>query len=246
MNPQELRNRIEGRVTVSTDAGYPQLRRAEVWPQNTPARYPRLIVQVASQNDVVLAIDFARAAGVRVAVRGGGHSWVGFPLRDDSLLIDLGRLKEVSIDREARIARIQPAITGKELNRVLADVGLAFPVGHCGAVPMSGYLLSGGLGWNSNVWNPACFSIEAATIVTADGHLVVASEQQNPDLLWAVRGGGPGFFGVVTEYTIRLYPAPRAISTSNYYYSLDLLEEIGTWAGSVARKLPKTVELTIL
>jgi FAD/FMN-containing dehydrogenase len=146
MDPKELQDRIEGSVTISTDASYPQLRRDEVWPQNTPGRYPRLIVQVASQNDVVQAVKFARAAGMKIAVRGGGHSWVGFSLRDESLLIDLGRLNQVSIDREARTARIQPAITGQELNRLLEAEGLAFPVGHCGTVALSGFLLNGGIG----------------------------------------------------------------------------------------------------
>jgi FAD/FMN-containing dehydrogenase len=246
MDPKKLQNRIEGRVIISTDAAYPKLRRDVVWPRNTPGRHPRLIVQVASQNDVIEAVKFARSAGMKVAVRGGGHSWVGFSLRDDSLLIDLGRLKQVSIDRGARTARIQPAITGQELNRMLEAEGMAFPVGHCGTVALSGFLLSGGIGWNFNAWDPSCFSIIAAKLAMADGDLVVASEQENPDLLWAIRGGGPGFFGVVTEYSLRLYGAPRAITTSNYYYSLEVIEEIGAWAGDVAPKLPKNVELTII
>jgi FAD/FMN-containing dehydrogenase len=246
MDPKELQDRIEGNVTVSTDASYPQLRRNEVWPQNTPGRYPQLIVQVANQNDVVQAVKFARAAGMKIAVRGGGHSWVGFSLRDESLLIDLGHLNQVSIDRQARTARIQPAITGQELNRRLEAEGLAFPVGHCGTVALSGFLLNGGIGWNFNAWDPSCFSIEAAKLVLADGKVVVASGQENPDLLWAVRGGGPGFFGVITEYSLRLHPAPQAITTNNYYYPLELVEEIAAWAGDVAPKLPKSVELTII
>src|SRR5713101_3552909 len=246
MDPKELQDRIQGRVIISTDAAYPHLRRDVVWPQNTPGRFPRLIVQAASQNDVVQAVEFARAAEMKIAVRGGGHNWVGFSLRDDSLLIDLGQLNKASVDRDARIARIQPAITGRELNRLLAADGLAFSIGHCGVVPMSGYLLSGGIGWNFNAWGPACFSVDTAKVVTADGNLIVANEHENPDLLWAVRGGGPGFFGVVTEYTLRLFAEPRAITTSNYYYPLELIEEVGAWAGAIARELPKEVELTIL
>jgi FAD/FMN-containing dehydrogenase len=195
MDPKELQNQIEGSVTISTDAAYSQLRRDAVWPHNTPERYPRLIVQVASQNDIVQAVKFARSAGMKIAVRGGGHSWVGFSLRDDSLLIDLGRLNQASIDREARIARIQPAITSQQLNRVLEAEGLAFPVGHCGTVALSGFLLSGGIGWNFNALGPSCFSIEAANVVIADGNLVVASEQENSDLLWAIRGEGQVFLG---------------------------------------------------
>jgi FAD/FMN-containing dehydrogenase len=246
VNPKELQFRIKGTVTSFADSGYVDVRRAMVWNQLTPDRRPRYIVQVANENDVVEAVRFARANQMRVAVRGGGHSWVGFSLRDDSLLIDLGRLKKASIDREALRAIVQPAITGRELNRMLSAQGLAFPVGHCPSVPMSGYLLSGGLGWNVNNWGPACFSIEAARVVTAAGSLVVASEKENSDLLWAIRGGGPGFFGIVTEYSLKAYSAPATITSSTYYYPLERIEEVGQWAGSLALKLPRQVELSIV
>jgi len=242
---KELRSRVTGAITTSEDSHYERLRRSMVWNQLVPQRHPRIIVQAANENAVVEAVKFARLYGMKVAVRGGGHNWVGFSLRDDSLLIDLSRLKNVSLDRAARIAVIQPAVTSRDFNRRLAAEGMAFPVGHCPTVPMSGFLLSGGIGWNFNAWGSSCLSIEAARVVTADGRLVVASETENPDLLWAVRGAGPGFFGIVTEYTLRVFPAPGAISTSNYYYPLELAGELGGWAGGVARQLPKQVELTV-
>lgn len=191
------------------------------------------------------AVRFARTHGMKIAVRGGGHSWVGFPLRDGGLLIDLGRLRQVSVDREARRAAVQPAVTGRELNRQLAPHGLAFPIGHCPTVPLSGFLLSGGLGWNSNGWGPACFSVEAANVVLADGNLVLANQEQHADLLWAIRGAGPGFFGVVTRYLLKLYPAPRAITTNTYFYPLQRIDEVGAWTATIARQLPREVELTI-
>jgi FAD/FMN-containing dehydrogenase len=216
-----------------------------VWNQLVPQRRPRIIVQAANENAVAEAVRFARINGMKVAVRGGGHNWIGFSLLDDSILIDLGRLKNVSIDRHARIAVIQPAVTSGDFNRRLAAEGMAFPVGHCPTVPMSGFLLSGGIGWNFNAWGPGCCSIEAARIVTADGALVVASEKENADLLWAVRGAGLGFFGIVTEYTVRVFPAPGAIATSNYFYPLEMASELGEWAGRIARELARQVELTI-
>jgi FAD/FMN-containing dehydrogenase len=245
MKLAQLQNRIRGDVTTSADSGYEGLRRSMVWNQFVPERRPRAIVQAATEEDVVEAVRFARANRLKVAVHGGGHSWVGFSLRDDSLLIDLGRLNNVSIDRDARIAVVQPGISSREFNRSLAARGLAFPVGHCPTVAMSGFLLNGGLGWNFGGWGPGCFSIEAAKVVMADGNLLSASEKENPDLLWAVRGAGPGFFGVVVEYSLRLYPAPAAITTSNYYYPVARAEEVGAWAGKVARELPNDVELTI-
>ncbi|MGH8014117.1 MAG: FAD-binding oxidoreductase [Candidatus Binataceae bacterium] len=245
MELTELRNRIRGDVMTSVDAGYEDLRRSMVWNQLVPQRRPRAIVQAAGEDDVVEAIRFARANRLKVAVRGAGHSWVGYSLHDDSLLLDLGSLNKVSIDREARIAVIQPAVHGREFSELLAAQGLAFPVGHCPTVAMSGFLLNGGLGWNFNARGPSCFSIEAARVVTADGRLIAADERQNSDLLWAVRGAGPGFFGVVTEYILRLYPAPSAITTSNYCYPLERAKEVGIWAGKVARQLPAHVELTV-
>lgn len=244
MEVKELQSRIEGHVTTSTDAGYENVRRGITWNQLTPARYPRLIMQAATEQDIVEAVLFARAQGMKIAVRSGGHSWVGFSLRDESLLIDLGRLKKLSIDTEARLATVQTAVTGRELNNQLSAHGLAFPVGHCSSVPLGGFLLSGGLGWNSNMWGPACYSIAAANVVTADGRLVVANHEQNADLLWAIRGAGPGFFAVVTQYLIKLYPVPRAITTSTYFYPLQHIEEVGSWAASIARQLPSEVELT--
>lgn len=245
MEMKELQSRIEGQVMTSTDAGYENLRHESVWNRLTPARYPQMVVQVATEQDIVEAVRFARANRMKIAVRGGGHSWVGFSLRDESLLIDLGHLTQVSINPETRTAAIQPAVSGRDLNRQLAMHGLAFPVGHCPTVVLSGFLLNGGLGWNFNNWGPSCFSVEAANVVTADGNLVVANEQQHADLLWAIRGAGPGFFAVVTKYYLKLYPVPRAITTSNYYYPLQRIEEVGTWAASITERLPKEVELTI-
>jgi FAD/FMN-containing dehydrogenase len=245
MEAKELQSRIEGKVTIATDPGYEQLRREMTWNQLMPMRYPQLIVQVASERDVVKAVQFARAHGMKISVRGGGHSCIGAALRDESLLIDLGGLKQVSIDYEARVAAVQPAVTGRDLNNQLAHLGLAFPVGHCPSVPMSGFLLNGGLGFNSSSWGPACFSLEAAKVVTADGHMVVANHEQHADLLWAIRGAGPGFFAVAIQYFLKLYKAPGAITTSTYYYPLQRIEEVGAWAGSVARQMPSEVELNI-
>ena len=106
-------------------------------------------------------------------------------------------------------------------------------------------LLNGGLGWNSNRWGPACFSIEAAKVVTADGSMLIANYEQHASLPWAIRGAGPGFFAVAIQYFLKLYEAPHAITTSTYYYPLQRIEEVGAWAGSVARQMPSEVELKI-
>ncbi len=245
VNVEELESRVHGLVTKFSDPGYEKLRRSLSWNQLTPQRFPEIVVQVATEQDVVEAVRFARSRQLKVAVRGGGHSFVGFSLRDESILIDLSHLKAVSLDPEKRTAVVQPAVTGRELNSLLAAHGLAFPVGHCPSVPLSGFLLNGGLGWNTNTWGPACLSVESAKLVTADGRLIVANEQQNKELFWAIRGGGPGFFGVITEYSLKLYRAPGAISQSTYFYPLETIEDVASWTAKVAKDLPREVELTL-
>jgi FAD/FMN-containing dehydrogenase len=238
--------RIKGKVITRGDASYETTRQGIVWNGVVPAHRPKLICAVADEHDVVQALDLARRHGLKVAVRGGGHNWVGFSLRDDSLLIDLRRLNELlSLDEAGRIAIIQPAMLGQDLNTALAKKGLAFPVGHCASVALSGFLLNGGYGWNSGGWGPACFSIESAKVATADGRLVTVSETQKPDLLWAMRGGGPGFFGVVTEYRLKTFPVPRAITSSDYFFPLGAMPAAGAWAAAIAPKLPNQVELTL-
>lgn len=119
MDLQAFRGGISGKVTAVSEAEYENLRRELVWNEFKPARCPRLIVQAVNERDVIEAVRFARANGMKIAERGGGHSWVGFSLRDESLLIDLVRLDRVSIDLAPRKASVGPAIIGRDLNRQL-------------------------------------------------------------------------------------------------------------------------------
>jgi FAD/FMN-containing dehydrogenase len=233
-------------MTWRGEGEYEALRRSAVWNRRTPARFPDVIVRAADDADVVAAVRFARARGLKVAVRGGGHSWIGSPLRDGGVLIDLSRLRSLTVDPASRTATIQPAVTGRALLAALRAHGLAFPVGHCPSVALSGFLLSGGNGWNSGAWGPACLSVLGVDVVTAAGTVVGADERRHPTLLWAARGAGPGFPGVVTRYRLRLHPRPRAITTSTYVYSLRDLEAVAGWAAATAPALPRIVELTLL
>jgi FAD/FMN-containing dehydrogenase len=198
MNIQSLQEHISGRVVHRGDRAYEQARRARGWNEIEPERYPDLIVQVASEDDVVAAVSFARAQHMKIGIRGGGHNWCAAALQEGGILPDLSRLNQVEIDPEARVATAEPVVTGRYLAKQLAKHGLAFPVGHCPCVPLSGFILSGGLGWNVGEWGISCFSLLSVDVVTADGTLVTASETENTELLWATRGAGPGFFGVAT------------------------------------------------
>jgi len=245
MNMQSLQERISGRVVHRGDHAYEQVRRAPGWNERKPERYPDLIVQVASEDDVIEAVNFARARHVKIGIRGGGHNWCAAALQEGGILLDLSRLNQVEIDPEARVATAEPVVTSRYLAKQLGKYGLAFPVGHCPCVPLSGFILSGGLGWNAGEWGISCFSLLSVDVVTADGSLLTASETENTELLWAARGAGPGFFGVATKYRVQLYPLPRAITTSALMYPLGKLPEVVEWATKTVNTLPRNVEFTL-
>ena len=121
--------------------------------------------------------------------------------------------------------------------------GLFFPGGHCKGVCLGGYLLQGGYGWNSRVYGPACESVVGLDVITADGEQIHCDADQHPDLYWAARGAGPGFFGVVTSFYLKLYPRPAVCGTSVYLYPFDLADEVFTWARAVGAEVDPRVEL---
>jgi FAD/FMN-containing dehydrogenase len=246
MTSQSLQDRIEGRVVYRIDPEYESTRSALVWNARKPARYPDMIVQVASENDVVEAVRFAREKHMQIAARGGGHHWSAPAMRQGGILLDLARLNQVDIDPEARVATVQPVVSNRELARQLAIHDLAFPVGHCSTVPLSGFILGGGFGWNAGNWGVSCWSLLSLDVVTAEGRLITASDTENPDLLWAARGAGPGFFGIATRYRLKLYPLPKAITTSTLVYPMEKLSEVVRWATEAVKTFPRKVEFILL
>src|SRR5262249_40507532 len=120
---------------------------------------------------------------------------------------------------------------------------LAFPVGHCADVGLGGYLLNGGIGWNSAEWGPACFSVRGIEVVTAQGEIVYADAAHDADLLWAARGSGPGYFGVVTRYGLEVKPLPREIGMRTTELEFDSLDAAGDWIAELAAAAPPQVEI---
>jgi FAD/FMN-containing dehydrogenase len=235
-----------GTVVWRGDPDYEATRRRMVWNQRLPDRFPEVIVTVASDQDVVEAVKLARARGLRIAVRSGGHNWVGSSLRDGGMTVDLSRLTNVTVDPAARVAAAQPAIRNTELVAALGAQGLAFPSGHCPTVAIGGYLLAGGEGWNQGSWGPACQSVLAIDLVNADGELITADAQHYPDLYWMARGVGAGFPGIITRYHLRVYPAPKVLGLSIYVYPLDQLETIVPWLKFTVGSLAPSVEMMSL
>lgn len=238
-----MKARFDGELLRRGEDRYEEARRAAVWNARTPLRFPDLIVRAASEEDLVRAVRLARAEGMRVGVRSGGHSWAGNHLRDGGMLLDVSRLNGLSVDREAMTATVGPGARGNEVLAALAERDLFFPAGHCPGVALGGYLLQGGFGWNGRVHGPACMSVEAIDVVTAAGELVRADEETHPDLFWASRGSGPGFFGAVVSFHLRLYPKPRHVANAVYLYPLDCLEEVFRWLQEIGPQVAREVEL---
>lgn len=228
------------------DEQYEPARVNGVWNARKPRRFPDVIAVPTSEAQVAEAVQVARSRDLRIAVRAGGHHMGASGLRDGGMLIDLSCLRELLVNAPSGTASAQPAVNGRQLAQALGREGLAFPVGHCGSVAVGGYLLSGGLGWNMRAWGPACHSVERIEMVTADGNLVTADATENPDLFWAARGAGPGFFGIVTRFFLGVHPLPQAIRTTSYFFPLDHVEEVCGWISRMAPDRPESVELTLI
>jgi FAD/FMN-containing dehydrogenase len=240
---ENLRAALRGTVVARDDANYDFAREGLLFNRCRPDRRPALIVRAADAADVQSVVRYAASTGTPVSVRGSGHNWSGIALQD-GIVLDVSAIDGVSVDREARIAEVGPGVTNRVLARILTENGFAFPLGHCGTVAVSGYLLGGGFGWNSGAWGMAAFNVDSVDVVTADGELRRASETENSDIFWAVRGGGPAFFGVVTRFRLRLRTLPRAITTSVRTYPLSRVAEVERWMTETMRAGPANVEFT--
>jgi FAD/FMN-containing dehydrogenase len=225
-----LRKSLRGQVIGRGDAAWPGWCDAMVWQQRKPAQRPPLIVQAASETDVIEAVRFARRNGLKVAVRTGGHSvWASF-MRGDGLLIDMSQFKRTTFNRDDRSAVVQPALWGSQLIERGAPLNLAFPVAHCGQVGLGGYLIGGGLGLNHDAWgHMACFSIRGADVVTPRGELISIDAKRHPSLFWALRGAGQGFPGIVTKLHLALQPRPREVRSSVYTLPMAAAPVAAAW-----------------
>ncbi len=245
MDWNALQSRIRGTVVTPGSPNFAAVKATLVWNELKPDRSPAVIVTVKDDDDVVTAVNFARENGLKIVMHGGGHTWCGLAVRNGGMTIDLSQLTESKIDKASRKAIIQPVISNRELARRLGEHGLAFPIGHCPTVKASGYLLNGGMSWNLSHWGPACLSVEAVEFVTAQGKKILASATEHPDLFWAARGCGPGMFAVATRFHLKCYPLPKAIMSSNYFYSLDDLRAVVTEVTALGWKMPSNIELSI-
>ncbi len=239
----ELRPQVAA-IAARGDPEYDQRRAEVIWNRRLAnSRAPAAIIRCTSPEQIIACLAAARRDGLQVSLRGSGHSYIASPLQNNVLLLDLGGINQVTLDLPNQSVIAGPGVRGGELLRVLAHHGLAFPVGHCDDVALGGYLLAGGLGWNSGAWGPACNLIEAVDLILADGSMVRASEQQHPDLFWAARGSGSGFFAVVTAYHLRLQPMPLAAWVWNGTFCASAAEQLAPWLDRAIASANSGVEL---
>jgi FAD/FMN-containing dehydrogenase len=198
----DLRERVQGTVITKDDPDYEEARKAY---NAMIDRHPLVVVRCSNQGDVAAAVDFARENEVDLAVRGGGHSVPGFGTCDDGVVADLSGMQQVTVDPERQTARAQGGATWGVFNDATHAYGLATTGGIVSTTGLGGLTLGGGIGYLARGVGLSCDNVLSAEVVTADGRALTASEKENEDLFWALRGGG-GNFGVVTAFDYRLHP----------------------------------------
>jgi FAD/FMN-containing dehydrogenase len=224
-----LAARVQGTILFPDDPAYDEARQVN---NASIDRRPVAIVRVAGADDVVATVAVAREAGVPLAVRSGGHSVAGHGTVDDGILLDLAGLAGIEIDGAARVAWAGAGTKAGAYVAATAAHGLATPLGDSAAVGLGGLTLGGGIGWLARKHGLTIDNLLAAEVVTADGQLVRASERENPDLFWALRGGG-GNFGIATRFQFRLHPLGTVLGGALVMpLTRDVLRAHGSIAGS--------------
>lgn len=238
---KDLRAGFHGQVLLAQDAGYDKARR--LWNPMFD-RHPALIARCAGVDDVVRAVTFARSHELLTAVRGGGHSLSGQSACDRGLMIDMSPMKAIQVDAQRRLGGAQGGVLLGELDRQMQAVGLATTLGTATDTGIAGLTLGGGMGRLMRKHGLACDNLESVEIVSADGKVLHASASQNPDLFWAVRGGG-GNFGVITQFEYRLHPLQEKVIDGARIYPYSQARSLLAVVGELAERAPDDLLLAV-
>jgi len=238
---------FSSRYVTRDHRDYEQWRTAMPWQLYKAPRYPDAIVRPEHAAAIPDIVKRARQLGRRIAIKSGGHNVSEAFLRDGGLLLDLGELQSMSVAADADSASVQPALWSHGLLQGLKSANRAFPVAHCATVPMGGFLMGGGIGYNHDNWGVmGCRAIRAAHVVTADGESLRVSADQHPDLFWSLRGAGMGFPAIVTEFELQLFPAPASVMETAAIFTLDALPDAIAMFSDWAASKPADCELMML
>jgi FAD/FMN-containing dehydrogenase len=232
-----LQARMRGELIQPGDESYDEARK--IW-NGMIDKKPALIARCVSVADVVASVNFARENGILLAVRGGGHNVAGTAIADGGLVVDLSPMKGVRVDSERHTVRAEGGVTIGELDEETQKFGLATPMGVVSETGIAGLTLGGGLGWLRRKYGLSSDNLVSVDIVTADGRYLTASETENPDLFWGIRGGG-GNFGVVTSFEYRLYPVGPEVMFCFVLYPGDRAKEVLRFCEEYVAQAPDEV-----
>lgn len=236
---KELGAGLKGKLLLAQDPGYDQARR--VW-NGSIERNPALIVRCASREDIVSAVQFASAHSLLTAVKGGGHSLSGQSTCEGGLMIDLSSMRHIQVDRANRLAQAGPGILLAQLDGECQASGLVTPLGTAADTGIAGLTLGGGQGRLMRKLGLSCDNVQSFELVTADGKLRKVSAGENPDLYWALRGGG-GNYGVVSAFEYRLHPLAHPVLAGGRVYPFAQARAVVTGVAELATSAPDEVYL---
>jgi len=219
---EELKAGVKGQVLINGDPGYDEAR--SIWNAMIDKK-PGIIVQCAGTSDVIKAVNFARDNNILLSIKGAGHNIAGNAVSDGGLMIDLSGMKSVKIHPTQRRAYVDPGATLGDLDHETLAFGLATPLGINSTTGVAGLTLGGGFGWLSRKYGMTVDNLVSADVVTADGKFLKASEKENPDLFWAIRGGG-GNFGIVTMFEFQLHPVGPNLLSGLFVFPFDQAKDI--------------------
>jgi FAD/FMN-containing dehydrogenase len=235
---EELRG-LAGTVVTADDAGFDSAR--AVW-NSMIDRRPLAVVRAAGVSDIASTIAFARQRGLDLAIRGGGHNVAGNGTVDDGIVLDLGGLTGVTVDPARRTVRVEAGATLKDIDTATEPYGLVVPIGVVSGTGVAGLTLGGGVGWLTRMHGLTADNLAAVELITADGKMETATETENPELFWALHGGG-GNFGVVTAFTFRAYPLSPLVYCGNLVYGTDKWRRAWNALGEWTRDLPDAMTM---
>ena len=211
-----------------------------------PGRRPKVLVEANDVFEVVNALSRARRENLKVSIVSGGHSWNQNHLREGALLLSMARFNQVEVNPENKTATVGPGVWAVDLDKAVRKHNLFFPVTHAVDVCMGGFLLQGGFGWGSTRVGPATMSVIGVDVVLADGSLVHANERESPEIYWAARGSGPGFFGVVVRWHLKLYPRHKFSGMKIQVFRIEHMEEVYSWADQMGPEVSNLVEFQLV
>lgn len=237
-----LKSEIKGKIVLPDDSNYDEVR--QIWNAMIDRR-PAVIMQCADADDVRQSLIFAREYGLEISIRGAGHNIAGNALCDGGVTIDLSKMKNVRVDAENRRAYVQPGVTLGDFDAASQAHGLATPVGINSTTGIAGLTLGGGFGWLTRKYGMTIDNLISADVITANGDRLRASEKENADLFWAIRGGG-GNFGIITQFEFRLHPVGPEILAGLIVFPFQQARQVLTKYREFVKTMPEELNVWVV